>query len=125
MARFTCRYTPTYFYKFSYTHDPTALGAGHAEELFYLFNSPFNNPNDMIIRNRLVKLWTNFAKTGNPTPLDDPILDNCIWPKVIPAALNYIDIDNDLTIKQNPNAQDMAFWDNLFSAYANPPLFTY
>ncbi|KAI4459590.1 carboxylesterase [Holotrichia oblita] len=101
------------------------FSAGHADELFYLFNSPYNSPNDILTKNRMVKLWTNFAKTGNPTPSDEPILESCIWPKVTPNALNYIDIDNNLTIKQNPRKEDMDFWDKLFRMYSSPPLLTY
>ncbi|KAK9730553.1 Carboxylesterase family [Popillia japonica] len=125
MARLTCPYTPTYFYKFSYRHDPTAAGVGHAGELPYIFNSPYNNPNDIITKNRMVRMWTNFAKTANPTPTEDPVLGNYVLPTVTPQIVNYIDIDNNLTIAQNPNKVDVDFWSNLFRDFANPPFITY
>ncbi|KAK9687536.1 Carboxylesterase family [Popillia japonica] len=125
MARLTCPYTPTYFYIFSYRHDPTAAGVGHAGELPYIFNSPYDNPNDIITKTRMVRMWTNFAKTANPTPSDDPVLDNHVLPTVTPRTFNYIDIDNNLTIGQNPNKADIDFWSNLFKEFANPPFMTY
>lgn len=43
-------------------------GVAHREEINYLWNkrSNIDNPpqEDILTRNRLVRLWTNFAKTG-------------------------------------------------------------
>ncbi|XP_064115855.1 juvenile hormone esterase-like isoform X2 [Macrobrachium nipponense] len=45
---------------------------GHADDLQYLFNSVFQplatRPTDLFMREVMVSLWTNFARTGNPTP---------------------------------------------------------
>ncbi|KAJ9593457.1 hypothetical protein L9F63_014986, partial [Diploptera punctata] len=57
-------------------------GASHADELPYLF--PFSYANVTINNNtpeydtsrRIIKMWTNFAKFGNPTPIADPLLQN-------------------------------------------------
>ncbi|KAL6419953.1 hypothetical protein ACFW04_011043 [Cataglyphis niger] len=77
----------TYLYKFSYESETspwkkflniTLPGVTHSEELFYLFYphmmkhlgvSPLTpDSNDYKIMNRLTQMWTDFAKTGNPTP---------------------------------------------------------
>lgn len=43
-------------------------GVAHREEINYLWNKRSNIDNapqeDILTRNRLVRLWTNFAKTG-------------------------------------------------------------
>lgn len=43
-------------------------GVGHEEDIFYIFRTPRDSNNislsDKTIRNRIVRLWTNFAKTG-------------------------------------------------------------
>nr|ALT10384.1 juvenile hormone esterase-like protein 2 [Portunus trituberculatus] len=51
---------------------------GHADELFYLFTGgpmfePFlkeglTRPDDLHVRDMMLKMWTNFATSGNPTP---------------------------------------------------------
>ncbi|KAL6434746.1 hypothetical protein ACFW04_005157 [Cataglyphis niger] len=60
------------------TLSPLSKGVTHSEELFYLFYphmmkhlgvSPLTpDSNDYKIMNRLTQMWTDFAKTRNPTP---------------------------------------------------------
>ncbi|KAK0073339.1 hypothetical protein PV325_009859 [Microctonus aethiopoides] len=80
--------TPTYLYKFEYevknSYLKNFLGMGtikgtcHAEELNYIFHpmitkllgkppASFNSIEHCLVQ-RFTELWTNFAKTGNPTP---------------------------------------------------------
>ncbi|KAK0082168.1 hypothetical protein PV326_007311 [Microctonus aethiopoides] len=80
--------TPTYLYKFEYevknSYLKNFLGMGtikgtcHAEELNYIFYpmitkllgkppASFNSIEHCLVQ-RFTELWTNFAKTGNPTP---------------------------------------------------------
>jgi len=78
---------PTYLYKFSYESETSPLrkflnvtlpGVTHSEELYYLFyphmiqdlGFPPLAPDskDYKIMSRLTQMWTDFAKTGNPTP---------------------------------------------------------
>ena len=53
-------------------------GCGHVDEVFYLFKQnklPFETivtDQDKLTSKILLKLWTDFAKTGNPTPHPDP-----------------------------------------------------
>ncbi|CAG5092134.1 Similar to B1: Esterase B1 (Culex pipiens) [Cotesia congregata] len=85
---------PVYFYRNSFDY-PQALhrvmgininGTGHSDDVLHIFwASNFNQPLDPksdigIQRMRMVKMWTNFAKYGDPTPGDlDPVL-NIKWP---------------------------------------------
>ncbi|XP_011695647.1 PREDICTED: esterase E4-like [Wasmannia auropunctata] len=99
---------PTYFYNFSYIGNQmtlakamgntlTALGASHTDDLAYLFYEPIcknNDPNgkdppaigtnDRKILEILTRMWTNFAKTGDPTS----VLDKYVTTTWRPATAN-------------------------------------
>ncbi|KAK2587834.1 hypothetical protein KPH14_003932 [Odynerus spinipes] len=115
---------PTYLYQFSYVGDEVTLtdillkhlinfdnykyfpkGASHVDELSYLFYIPrckVDNPlppavgtTDRIMIERLTRLWTNFAKTGNPTPSLDEYITS-YWKPVTQNEFTYYEIDKDL-----------------------------
>ncbi|KAF2902746.1 hypothetical protein ILUMI_03436 [Ignelater luminosus] len=122
-----------FFYRFSYNGSrPSGHigGVAHFEEMQYLWYlrrpnvSTVETDTDMLIRKRMVTLWTNFANTSNPTPKQDPLLQNVIWPKVN-SNKPYLSIDKNITVLNNPNKQDSEFWDNLFDLCGNPPYVTY
>lgn len=138
------KHVPLYFYVFSYVGDlgrnglvpdsrhDDLIGTGHDEELHYLFrilNITTEKQYDFTIRERLVLLWTNFAKYGNPTPKPDPILENVMWPPVDPKEqpkMTHILIDEGMHVGKNlPQQNAMEFWDRLFDKYSVPPLRTY
>ncbi|XP_074113801.1 juvenile hormone esterase-like [Cotesia typhae] len=102
--------TPVYLYKFDHYSKETSMvqkffksdleGTAHAEEIPYLFHCkfflnlgidlPISYPSGRIIQQRMLTLWTNFAKTGNPNlpkseiisvdwkPVDNSIEFNCL-----------------------------------------------
>ncbi|RZB39577.1 venom carboxylesterase-6-like, partial [Asbolus verrucosus] len=126
-------YSDVYFYQFSYDGlmgnvsviiDGTER-VGHNEENGYLWrviNGQFNNYNldiypnsDIVTQKRLLTLWTNFAKTLNPTPEKLELLQNIIWPVVsLDDNFPYLDIGEDLVIKHNPKEAPFAVWDALY-----------
>lgn len=70
---------PIYYYDFSFDGALNFLktllllrryeGACHADDIFYLFSTAFPIPvwptdHALVVRRRLIRLWTNFAKTG-------------------------------------------------------------
>ncbi|XP_049862482.1 juvenile hormone esterase-like isoform X2 [Schistocerca gregaria] len=113
-----------YYYYFTYrgkyrTADPYRkinfdFGAGHTDELFYLFpKNPFYPENyelpeeDRKIVDTLTKLWTNFAKTGNPTPDGESVT----WPKVASDdEPEYLEIGKELKAKRGFAKKRMEFW---------------
>ncbi|KAK4879861.1 hypothetical protein RN001_008007 [Aquatica leii] len=130
------KYSKVYFYEFSYegllgSRYHKHEGVGHAEEINYLWktsNSDIATKSDKLIRKQMVKLWTNFAKTENPTPKQDPLLHNVIWPianKNNTFSLKYLNIDKTLTTRINPKWKSFMFWTNLFNKYGNGPFSTY
>lgn len=53
------------------------FGVAHSDELFLMFQTllPFETaytPEDRIVADHLVALWTNFASTGDPSILGQP-----------------------------------------------------
>ncbi|XP_018339347.1 PREDICTED: esterase E4-like [Trachymyrmex septentrionalis] len=110
------KHAPTYFYKFSYIGDQMTLtkvlgnkltGTSHTDDMSYLFYQPSckaNNPappaintKDRKILEILTTMWTNFAKTGHPTP----VLDQYVTTSWTPATVNffnYLDINDDLQL---------------------------
>ncbi|KYN36171.1 Carboxylesterase 3 [Trachymyrmex septentrionalis] len=105
-------YKSTYLYHFDYESEsslPKKLqhiklpGVCHGEELFFLFcpqnkiaaklNLPKSGSKDHKIINYLTQMWTDFAKTGNPTPATN------LWlPLTSPQNQDY----NYLNINLNP-----------------------
>ncbi|XP_049801831.1 esterase E4-like isoform X2 [Schistocerca nitens] len=95
-----------------------AGGAAHADDIPYLFRfglrnpSPPNSVEGRVIA-RMTKLWTNFAKTGNPTPGGDEIIP-VSWPAVSADHCQHLEITNDgLAIKENLFKERMDFWNAL------------
>lgn len=95
-----------------------------ADDLPYLFNSRLTilrRQDDLIIRNLMVDLWTNFAKTGNPTP-DYSLAFQ--WLPVTPNCLRYLAIDRISHMKLYDRTMVMEFWRRLplqTNSYLNPP----
>ncbi|XP_042860848.1 acetylcholinesterase-like [Penaeus japonicus] len=76
---------PIFFYSWEFESDdslfpwifismpdiPVPGGIGHADELLYLFHLPsVLDERQKTMSQRMLTLWTNFAKYGNPTPVE-------------------------------------------------------
>uniref|UniRef100_A0A182FR15 Carboxylic ester hydrolase n=1 Tax=Anopheles albimanus TaxID=7167 RepID=A0A182FR15_ANOAL len=106
--------TPVYVYQFAYDGDLNLVkqslgpaigipGAVHGDELCYLFEPKSllvgeipPTSHAITVRNRMLRLWTNFAKYGNPTPTVDPLLQNINWSPIAGGTVNVA-----LNIEQN------------------------
>ncbi|XP_026826027.1 esterase E4 isoform X3 [Ooceraea biroi] len=106
----------TYFYKFSYVGNQTTTkqimlgnkvimyGAAHGDEISHLFYTPqsVNDPQppaigtkDRKVVEAITSMWTNFAKTGNPTSVIDQNVTTT-WLPATADALNYLEINDAL-----------------------------
>ncbi|XP_018575302.1 juvenile hormone esterase-like [Anoplophora glabripennis] len=100
----------------------TEPGACHVDDLGYLFKNDIIPPfepgsiEDISVR-RFVKLWTNFAKYGNPTPDENEL--GIIWKPVETGQLNFIDIGNELTSEVNPESERMQLWKEIYQLCPN------
>ncbi|XP_068224772.1 venom carboxylesterase-6-like [Palaemon carinicauda] len=87
----------------------------YGDELQYLFDSasgrnPLERPADLLLRRVMVKLWTNFAATGNPTP------DQSLGFRWIPATKNclrHLGLKPDASMSPDKRAQVRLFWNDL------------
>lgn len=98
-------------------------GVAHADDLFYLFTTFFvpklvkGSIEDLYVQ-RFVKLWTNFAKFGNPTPEIDETLNGLQWKPVSKNTdISYCVIDKKLEMKENIEKERIDFWDKVYAEY--------
>jgi carboxylesterase type B len=89
----------------------------HGDELLYLFdvaadNGGMLNAADTITSQRMLTLWTNFAKTGDPNPTNASSLIPVTWEPVTSSdSVPYLNIDSNLTMVQTAFRPDrMQFW---------------
>ncbi|XP_053602934.1 esterase FE4 [Plodia interpunctella] len=95
-------------------------GACHADEMFYLFDSkfwPFKvRKRDQKIIDFMTKIWTNFAKYGDPTPpsqSDLPIK----WTPSNGNYLNFLYIQDPPKMGSIPNPKAYNLWKNIYTKY--------
>lgn len=122
---------PVYYYIFSFDGIMNYIkkiflvmnyeGAMHADELGYLWKMAYvpapalpGSPS-AVTKSRMTKMWTNFAKYGNPTPEVDGLI-TAEWPRVQEEQF-YMDIDNELMAKKEPHAERMKMWKELDKKY--------
>ncbi|KAG5869049.1 hypothetical protein JTB14_031680 [Gonioctena quinquepunctata] len=125
--------TPVYYYEFSHigtlygVTERSVQGVGHTEDLGYIFDYGYNGSlADNLVRSRMVKMWTNFAKTGTATPTSDSLLENVVWtPNRGDSTIRRLEIINDLSVSVNPSAAEMNFWRGIFQRRGRPPFSTY
>ncbi|XP_054168154.1 cholinesterase 2-like [Oppia nitens] len=120
--------TPVYMYLFAYKGANSLVnilvdnsktmfetGVCHGDELFYLFDLKMSSQRwtfskDMQIRERLLTLWTDFAKHGY-----SPQFANYEFPRWLPydsQKLNYYRIGNDLRPESGYRQSETHFWNN-------------
>ncbi|CAH1789899.1 unnamed protein product, partial [Owenia fusiformis] len=134
-ARSHSEYNATYQYLLGYrsanaTEEdlPAWMGVPHNGELPYVLGWPYIGINPMVkyhlagmqqvldfnefdnhMTDIIIKMWTNFAKYGNPTP--EPV-NNFTWPQFDTTDYNYMSIDRmgDFEVKKEYNPHRTAFW---------------
>ncbi|TGZ54383.1 Carboxylic ester hydrolase [Temnothorax longispinosus] len=118
----------TYLYQFSYESENNPLrkivkvqtpeSVTHSEELAYLFHpymirnlglsAPAVDSEDYKMINCLTQMWTDFAKTGNPTPTTN------LWLSVTDSEsgkYNYLNIDTNSQIKVFRKGEERWDWE--------------
>lgn len=123
--------SPVYYYVFSFDGMLNYIkklflvlkyeGAMHADELGYLWKM-MKAPAPIIpggkadvTRQRMLKMWTNFAKFGDPTPKIDNLLKTKWTP--VKGGQEYLDIGEDLVFGKEPFAERVAMWKQLDRKY--------
>ncbi|KAJ4435620.1 hypothetical protein ANN_18236 [Periplaneta americana] len=127
---------PIYVYEFSFDgtanvlkrmiYDGAALpGACHGDEITYLFRVDLlpvtidEGTPEYQTSLRLARMWANFAKTGNPTPKQDALLNNTKWKPISESDFPYLSIDKNLEIKHDLRNNNPVWWKTLFRKYTS------
>lgn len=104
-------------------------GASHGDDIFYLFkDGGFVTPPVEAgtqadkLRNVMCRLWTNFAKCGDPTPPSDSELGFSWKPTVAAERDDFVMDALDLSAEsirmvEGPFRERIQFWRNLFAKY--------
>ncbi|XP_068630322.1 LOW QUALITY PROTEIN: esterase FE4-like [Battus philenor] len=127
---------PVYMYRFNYDTDLNILkkysgfahlkGASHGDELFvffYLFYNFLNKkPYDEQEKLRelalkMTTLWTNFAKTGNPTP---DISLGAKWLPYTRSGKEFFKIEDNMAMGKYANRERMQFWNEIYKEAGVP-----
>lgn len=66
---------------------------------------------------RVTRLWSNFARYGDPNSLKSSSLINVYWPPVKERELHFLDIGENLTVGVNPESIRMQFWEKIFQQH--------
>ncbi|KAL9898541.1 juvenile hormone esterase-like [Glossina fuscipes fuscipes] len=117
-------YLFTYKGRYSHFINPSTNqteGAMHHDELLYLFHVPVRTPlfsktdHENKIIERLTRMWTEFAKRGNPNDSKDSYLKNFEWPTYTDSKKEYLEIGDNLTKINGGIFMDrFQLWDSLF-----------
>lgn len=95
-----------------------SAGAAYGDELGYLFHTnlipaPEAGTIEQELVQRMVRLWTNFAKGANPNPITTDMLINLQWKPVQLETMHFLNIGEHLTLQQNPDEDRIRFWNGL------------
>ena len=111
---------PVYEYLFSHLGALSfgdGYGVAHFDEVHYLFNPqasefPALREEDFTVRDLMVGLWTNFAKTGNPTSSSDFGFQ---WTPFDANQPEYLNINTNPVMEYSEEFRRRRdFWENLF-----------
>ncbi|XP_035824563.1 uncharacterized protein LOC101855630 [Aplysia californica] len=114
-----------YMYEFnhrpSFSKAPQWMSALHGQELFFVFDvqskewtdSGFGPPDatDILVSQQMMELWTNFAKTGNPTSTVPK--GGVIWNQYSPGTPYYLRINSTSESKLWSNPRDVDFYQKI------------
>lgn len=72
-----------------------------------------NSLEDLTIR-RMVKFWTNFARTGNPNNRELDQIISTRWKPIEAGKLFFLNIGKCLSMEENPDKEKVEFWNNIY-----------
>nr|WNK22293.1 carboxylesterase [Athetis lepigone]WNK22303.1 carboxylesterase 10 [Athetis lepigone] len=133
-AKLNSRKNKVYLYKFNCNSErncfSNVFGVGHlvdnktavshCDDLSYVFPVQLytkkvdKNSDTFKLVDRVSKLWTNFAKYGDPTP-DDSL--GVKWKPYTLNEQNYLDIGNQLKAGKSPDKEENDLWEAVFQEY--------
>lgn len=92
-------------------------GAGHVDELSYIFYMPQSfklerDSEEFKTILRMVALWTSFAKKSNP---NTRVISPAVWLPVARTGLyKCLNISNDVSCIDSPEQRKCELWDQIY-----------
>ncbi|XP_072034357.1 cholinesterase-like [Amphiura filiformis] len=116
--RYQMTHAPTVSIRWTPRGNPTWRGSGHSEDIQFVFGFPFiegkpelSGP-EIDLSVKIMRFWTEFAKTGTPSISSDPE-NEMYWPTFTVPELNYKVLDLNLTTDRALRADSVRFWNDL------------
>ncbi|KAL0822713.1 hypothetical protein ABMA28_004731 [Loxostege sticticalis] len=126
-ARFSSMNVPVYMYEFEHAGKinhfkkmfglSSEPGALHGDDFTYHFKKEaFEaiDETDVLIRQRLVTMFSNFAKSGVPVPSSSDLVP-VNWPPFTAESTMYLGIGKDLQLKTDYEPKKMAIFEELYA----------
>lgn len=66
---------------------------------------------------RYIRFWGNFLKYGNPTPDENEF--GLTWKPITKDNLYCLDVDEELSLKFNPEGERMKLWRTIYKLNEN------
>jgi carboxylesterase type B len=114
---FPSLYTYVFAYQGEFMIRPELGVTTHSDELEYIFDVAVDdngilNAQDNVTSERILTLWTTFAKTGNPNPTSGDVISVTWEPVTSSDSVPYLQIDTELSMGADFRSQRMQFWNN-------------
>jgi len=120
--------SPLYFYRLDYVgghnmykkifQNEDLRGVAHADDICYLFQMAGDESeireDDLLVTERMCKMWANFARHGKPSESWKPIQKAQDGK---PFQLDCLLIDRELKMCANPDGERMDFWRSMYRRY--------
>ncbi|KFM64054.1 Acetylcholinesterase, partial [Stegodyphus mimosarum] len=110
----------------------TWVGSYHESELYYIFGFPHMNldnalrlPQDKEVSDILIQLWTDFAKSGNPTPRRDPsssAFKNFTWRSYREEEDYFATLGLQPFVARSYESERMTFWNHFVPLFTEYPI---
>jgi len=123
-------YPVMYSYVFAYHGEymgfPSSGMTAHGDEIPYIFDVEMDNngildAQDNVTSERLLTLWTTFAKTGNPNPASSDVI-SVTWEEITSYdSIPFLNIGSELSMQEDFRWNRMSYWNDtiLPIIYAN------
>ncbi|XP_039755547.1 esterase FE4-like [Pararge aegeria] len=122
--------SPVYLYEFNYDGKLNYLkkklsikraGACHGDDGGYIVKSELLKENlsdtDKLVQDRMCRMWTNFAKFGNPTPEIDTHLITTTWEPIAETGMACLLISDKLSMKYDIYPERTKLFKELYEKY--------
>lgn len=112
-----------YFHLQGYYYIYYLLGAGHCEDLSYIFETGRKgDPQDFVVRQNFIRMIANFVTKSDPNPTG-----SVLWkPNTeFTTEIHQLNINSSLEMIKNPFEKTMVFWVNLFQQKGQRPFSTF